>query len=89
MLVGMSFMASGLYVISMKSLVLDRVFRCYNEIRLANVVRLKRTHSVLDDTEILRNTAALYGRRQRWPRLKIDSFRLSFIDTDGDVTCRA
>ena len=32
---------------------------------------------------MIRKTAALYAERQGWPGLKIDSFRLSFIDTEG------
>jgi hypothetical protein len=62
---------------------IDRVFRCYNEIRLANIVRQNLNQPLFDDTEMIRKTAALYAKRQSWPGLKIDSFRLSFIDTEG------
>ncbi len=62
---------------------IDRIFRCHNEIRLADIARRIHGQSPFSDIDILRKTAALYAERQRWPRLKIESFRLSFIDTKG------
>lgn len=64
---------------------IDRVFRCHNEIRLANIVRQNLNQPLFDDTEMIRKTAALYAKRQSWPRLKIETFRVSFIDTEGAV----
>ena len=62
---------------------IDRAFRCYNEIQLANIIRQHRSQPPFDQTEVLRETAASYAKRQGWPPFKVDSFLVSFIDTDG------
>jgi hypothetical protein len=41
---------------------IDRVFRCHNEIRLANIVRQNLNQPLFDDTEMIRKTAALYAQ---------------------------
>lgn len=62
---------------------IDRAFRGYNEIRLANLIRQHHNQAPFDQTEMLRETAASYAKRQGWPPFKVDSFLVSFIDTDG------
>jgi hypothetical protein len=62
---------------------IDRVFKCHNEMRLINVVRQNRHQPLFEGIDLLREVAVLYARKQGWPRLKIESFRLSFIDTDN------
>jgi hypothetical protein len=61
---------------------IDRVFKCYNQVRLINVIRQNRHQPIIDGIDLLREVAALYAKRRGWPRLKAESFRLSFVDTD-------
>ena len=61
----------------------DWVFRCYNEMMIANIGRRNTNQPQFDETEMLRGTAAYYAKRQGWPRLKIETFLVSFIDTEG------
>ena len=64
---------------------IDRVFRCYNEIRIANIARQNLNKPTFDETEVLRRTTAYYAKRQGWARLKIKTFQVSFMDTEGAV----
>lgn len=62
---------------------IDRIFKCYRQMKIANIFRQNRKEPLLDEAELFRGTAILYAKKQGWPSLKFEVFRVSFIDTES------